>query len=78
MEWIESYRRNIMSSKALVVIDLQNDINMTKAGYTINVLPDCITSYDKKKLPEMMEYYATRDVPSLDLMKLCRSFKTKN
>ena len=47
-----------MSNKALVVIDLQNDINMTKAGYTVNVLSDCITSYDKKKLPEMMEYYA--------------------
>ena len=49
-----------MSNKALVVIDLQNDINMTKAGYTVNVLSDCNTSYDKKKLPEMMEYYASK------------------
>lgn len=32
--------------------------NMTKAGYTVHVLSDCVTSYDKKKLPEMMEYYA--------------------
>ena len=32
--------------------------NMAKAGYTVYVLSDCITSYDKKKLPEMMEYYA--------------------
>ncbi|MCF2664570.1 cysteine hydrolase [Oscillibacter valericigenes] len=34
--------------------------NMTKAGYTVHALPDCITSYDKKKLPEMMEYYASK------------------
>ena len=32
--------------------------NMRKAGYTVHVLSDCITSYDKKKLPEMIEYYA--------------------
>ena len=32
--------------------------NMTKAGYAVHVLSDCITSYDKKKLPEMLEYYA--------------------
>ena len=34
--------------------------NMTKAGYTVHVLSDCVTSYDKKKLPEMMEYYASK------------------
>ena len=34
--------------------------NMTKAGYTVHVLSDCITSYDKEKLPEMMEYYASK------------------
>ena len=34
--------------------------NMTKAGYTVHVLSDCITSYDKKKLPEMLEYYASK------------------
>ncbi len=28
--------------------------NMTKAGYTVCVLSDCVTSYDKKKLPEML------------------------
>ena len=31
--------------------------NMTKAGYNVCVLSDCITSYDKKKLNEMLEYY---------------------
>ena len=32
--------------------------NMRKAGYTVHVLSDCITSYDLKKLPEMLAYYA--------------------
>ena len=27
--------------------------NMAKSGYTVHVLSDCITSYDKKKLPEL-------------------------
>lgn len=30
--------------------------NMTKAGYTVHVLSDCITSYDKKKIDEMLRY----------------------
>ena len=34
--------------------------NMRKAGYTVHVLSDCITSYDKKKLSEMFEYYASK------------------
>ena len=34
--------------------------NMTKVGYTVHVLSDCITSYDKKKLPEMTAYYASK------------------
>ena len=32
--------------------------NMRKAGYTVHILSDCITSYDMKKLPEMLAYYA--------------------
>lgn len=32
--------------------------NMAKNGYAVNVLSDCITSYDKKKIPEMLDYYA--------------------
>ena len=32
--------------------------NMTKAGYTVHVLSDCITSYDLKKIDEMLAYYA--------------------
>ena len=34
--------------------------NMTKHGYTVHVLSDCITSYDKKKLPEMLAYYESK------------------
>lgn len=31
--------------------------NMRKNGYTVHVISDCITSYDKKKIPEMLAYY---------------------
>jgi len=34
--------------------------NMAKNGYTVHVLSDCITSYDKKKLPEMLAYYKSK------------------
>ena len=35
-------------------------INMAKAGFTVHVLSDCITSYDLKKLPEMLAYYESK------------------
>jgi nicotinamidase-related amidase len=31
--------------------------NLCKASYKVNVLSDCITSYDKRKLDEMLSYY---------------------
>ncbi|MBO7418002.1 MAG: cysteine hydrolase [Bacteroidaceae bacterium] len=31
--------------------------NLRKSGYTVHVFSDCITSYDLKKLPEMLAYY---------------------
>ena len=34
--------------------------NMAKNGYTVHVLSDCITSYDKKKLPELLAYYENK------------------
>lgn len=34
--------------------------NMAKAGYTVHVLSDCVTSYDKKKIDEMLVYYASK------------------
>ena len=46
-----------MSHKALVVIDIQNDI--TK-HYRDIIISDCVTSYDLKKIPEMLAYYADK------------------
>ena len=31
--------------------------NMAKSGDKVHVLSNCITSYDKKKIPEMLDYY---------------------
>ena len=34
--------------------------NMAKAGYTVHVISDCVTSYDLKKMDEMLEYYTDK------------------
>ena len=34
--------------------------NMARAGYTVHVVSDCVTSYDLKKMPEMLSYYAEK------------------
>jgi len=34
--------------------------NMLKADYKVTVLSDCVTSYDKKKIPEMLLYYESK------------------
>ena len=34
--------------------------NMIKAGYTVHVISDCVTSYDLKKMDEMLKYYADK------------------
>jgi len=34
--------------------------NMTKEGYIVHVLSDCITSYDKRKIDEMLRYYENK------------------
>ena len=41
--------------------------NMTKAGYAVHVISDCVTSYDLKKIPEMLAYYTDKgcDVKNL-------------
>ena len=41
--------------------------NMAKSGYTVHVLSDCITSYDKKKLPELLTYYESKGCEVLAL-----------
>lgn len=44
--------------------------NMTKAGYAVTVLSDCVTSYDKKKIPEMLEYYKSKDCRVMTLEQM--------
>lgn len=36
--------------------------NMRKANYTVTVLSDCVTSYDKKQINEMLQYYEIETV----------------
>ena len=44
--------------------------NMRKAGYTVHVFSDCVTSYDLKKLPEMLAYYAKQGCEEITLNEL--------
>ena len=44
--------------------------NMRKAGYTVHVFSDCVTSYDLKKLPEMLKYYAKQGCEVITLNEL--------
>ena len=44
--------------------------NMRKTGYTVHVLSDCVTSYDLKKLSEMLEYYAKQGCEVITLNEL--------
>ena len=41
--------------------------NMAKAGYAVHVISDCVTSYDLKKIPEMLAYYADKGCEVKDL-----------
>ena len=34
--------------------------NLLKENYTVSVISDCITSYDKKKIDEMLLYYRSK------------------
>ncbi len=44
--------------------------NMAKSGFSVHVLSDCITSYDKKKLPEMLAYYESKGCSVMTLQEL--------
>ena len=46
--------------------------NMTKSGYSVHVLSDCITSYDKKKLPELLAYYESKGCSVMTLQEAMR------
>jgi len=47
--------------------------NLRKANYRVNVLSDCITSYDKKKIDEMLHYYESKGAKIISLNDLLGS-----
>ncbi len=47
--------------------------NMRKTGYTVHVLSDCITSYDRRKIDEMLRYYEKQGCEILCLNDLLSS-----
>lgn len=51
--------------------------NMTKEGYTVYALSDCITSYDKRKIDEMLKYYASKGCIVGKLDKIITSKRIK-
>ena len=44
--------------------------NLRKANYNVNVLSDCITSYDKRKIEEMLQYYEKQGCEIISLSDL--------
>ena len=47
--------------------------NMRKNGYTVHVLSDCITSYDKRKLPDLLSYYESKGCSVIALSDVLRA-----
>jgi len=47
--------------------------NLRKANYNVNVLSDCITSYDKRKIEEMLQYYESKGCNIINLKTLSDS-----
>ena len=47
--------------------------NLRKAKYDVTVLSDCITSYDKRKIDEMLLYYESKGCTILSLDALLSS-----
>ena len=44
--------------------------NMCKKNYKVTVLSDCITSYDKRKIDEMLRYYESKGCIIISLQDL--------
>jgi nicotinamidase-related amidase len=44
--------------------------NLRKANYKVNVLSDCISSYYKKKMDEMLHYYESKGSKIISLNDL--------
>ena len=49
--------------------------NLCKANYKVNVLSDCITSYDKRKIDEMLNYYEKNGSTIINLNDLLGSYQ---
>ena len=47
--------------------------NMCKENYKVTVLSDCITSYDKRKIDEMLNYYEKNGSKIINLRDLLHS-----
>jgi nicotinamidase-related amidase len=47
--------------------------NLCKADYGVNVITDCITSYDKRKIDEMLHYYESKGSKLISLNNLLDS-----
>ena len=43
--------------------------NLVKAGYKVHVISDCVTSYDLRKVDEMLTYYANKGCEVLTLLE---------
>ena len=48
--------------------------NMRKGGYAVHVLSDCITSYDKKKLREMLACYESKGCSITELSDAMQAY----
>lgn len=48
--------------------------NLRKANYGVNVLSDCITSYDKRKIDEMLRYYESKGSKIIRLNDLLSNY----
>ena len=64
-DFLEYIRRNGINEFYITGADATGCVkstcfNMTKAGYAVRVISDCVTSYDLKKMPEMLAYYAEK------------------
>jgi nicotinamidase-related amidase len=44
--------------------------NLLKENYKVNILSDCITSYDKRKINEMLHYYESKGSKIISLSDL--------
>ena len=44
--------------------------NLCKANYQVNVISDCITTYDKRKMDEMLHYYEKNGSKIINLNSL--------